>query len=151
MLSHREGERERECLGKSQSSQCNVIKPSHIEKETASENCKRWKTKQHRIVSGITNNTCCFHAVSQLFETICRSNLAWQMFLLVLIEFKFKLETQLKICRISQMVSMKTPNSFLDIFLLNFEDDVIFLQNFDSILFSYFQGGKQAGHSSRNI
>ncbi len=71
----------------------------------------------------------------------CRSNFAWQMFLLVLIEFDLKLE-RLKICRISQMVSMKTPNRThqrLVMFFIsapklwNCEDDMIFLQSIVSI------------------
>lgn len=67
---------------------------------------KEGNQKQHIVVSG-TDNT--FMQCHSYLRPFCRSNFAWQMFLLVLIEFELKLERP-QICRIWQMVSMKTPN-----------------------------------------
>lgn len=66
-------QRSRVCWGKSKLSQCGVIKPSRRERgrkrKTEQEKTNGGKTKQHRVVGGITDNTCCFYTLSQLFWT----------------------------------------------------------------------------------
>lgn len=102
----------RMCWGKSRSSQSKVIKPNHKERQ---RECKwrlqRRETKRRRIiVRGITDNTCCFYAVSQPFEGVSAgTNFARQMFLLLLIQADLK-RGRCKIRGGLQMVTLRTPN-----------------------------------------
>lgn len=146
MLSHWEAARERECWGKSQSSQCKVIKPSH--REGASESCKRGKTKHRTIVSGITDNTCCLYAVSELFGTILQEQFCSADVPLcvnrIWIEIKktqslqestdgLGESTKQNISEIIHYSCFHFCAQISDIFLINSEHEMILLQNIFSI------------------
>lgn len=68
-----ETERERESVGGNHSHHNAKLLKRLTESEWKLQ--KRRKTKPLRIVSGITDDTCCFYAASQLFEAVLQAQL----------------------------------------------------------------------------